>query len=424
MGIVELKNINVTFPISRNESLNVLKNINFTVEEGKIISILGPSGCGKSTLLRVITGLLKPSSGEVYYRGKKQETVNNKMAMVFQNFALFPWKTVWDNIAVGIRDPNTENADDMIKKVIDMVGLEGFEDVYPKSLSGGMRQRVGIARALVSSPEVLCMDEPFSALDVLTAENLREELMDLWLSKKTSLVDIILVTHNIIEAVYMSDEIVIMSPNPGSVQLVYKNTLSYPRDQNSPLFLKTVEAIRNYLTRNIIPDIPELKIHEQLLPIPNATVSEVIGLLEVLEDNQGKVEMFALSERINRRFTVVMLIATAAEFLGFVETPLRYVVLTKIGKKFLDADINERKEIFRVQLLRLPIVKIFVRFIKGKGGDISTDEAKKFLRKKLPKEKPNTVLRPLLNFCMYAEILDYDSRDEEISINPDIQIEV
>ncbi len=422
MGIIELKNINVTFSIAKAETLNVLTNINLSIDEGKIVSILGPSGCGKSTLLRIITGLLKPTEGEVFYKGKKQVGVNENMAMVFQNFALFPWKTVWDNIAIGMRDIKTSNKNDMINHVIDIVGLEGFEDVYPKSLSGGMKQRVGIARALVSNPEILCMDEPFSALDVLTAENLREELMDLWFSKRTSLDGIIIVTHNIIEAVYMSDEVVIMSSNPGKVELVYKNDLSYPRDQNSPMFLKTVDAIRNYLTKNIMPDIPHLKIHEQLLPIPNATVGEVIGLLEVLEDSQGKIEMFDLSERINRRFTVAMIIATAAELLGFVETPFRYIVLTKIGKRFLDADINERKDIFRLQLLRLPLVKMFIDFIKKNNNNVNTDEAKRFIRKKLPKEKSNAVLKSLLHFCMYAEILDYDSRDDEISMNPDISI--
>ncbi|WP_022669727.1 nitrate/sulfonate/bicarbonate ABC transporter ATP-binding protein [Hippea alviniae] len=424
MEIIKLENINMIFPISKSESLTVLENISLSIEEGKIVSILGPSGCGKSTLLRIITGLLKPTKGKVFYKGKVQSGVNDKMAMVFQNFALFPWKTVWDNIAIGIRNREIRNKDEMIKRVIDIVGLEGFEDVYPKSLSGGMKQRVGIARALVSNPEILCMDEPFSALDVLTAENLREELMDLWLSRKTSLKGIVIVTHNITEAVYMSDEIIIMASRPGRVQLVYKNKLSYPRDQNSADFLKIVDAIRNYLTKNIIPDEPYTKIHEQLLPIPNATVGEVIGLLEVLEDNDGKIEMFELSERINRRFTVAMIIATAAELMGFVQTPFRYIVLTNTGRKFLDADINERKEIFRTELLKLPIVKIFVKFIKENNGSINSKEAKKFLRKKLPKEKPNSVLKPLLNFCMYAEILDYDSRDDEISINPDIPIKI
>ncbi len=424
MLTIEVKGVDVVFPMGASDRLTVLKNINLQIGEGRVVSILGPSGCGKSTLLRVITGLLKPTAGEVYYRGELQKGVNNRMAMVFQNFALFPWKTVWENIELGLRHTSGEDPKRMIRRVIDMVGLEGFEDVYPKSLSGGMKQRVGIARALVSNPEILCMDEPFSALDVLTAENLREEMLDLWLEGRTSLVNIIMVTHNITEAVYMSDEIVIMSANPGSVQLVYNNTLPYPRQPNSPVFLKTVEAIRNYLTRHIIPDIPETKIKSQILPIPNVTVSEVIGLLEVLLDNDGKMDLFALSEKVNRRFSAVMMIATAAEFLGFVETPLKFVILTRLGKRFLDSDVNTRKEIFRQQLLGLPIVKLFVGYIKKNGGKVSFEEARRFLKEKLPKEKPSSLLRPLLNFCMYAEILDYSSPDNEISINPDIEIEV
>ncbi len=424
MEVLKLENVNVVFPVSKGEKLEVLKDINFSVSDGKVVSLLGPSGCGKSTLLRVITGLLEPNRGSVLYRGEPQRGVNEKMAMVFQNFALFPWKTVWGNIAVGIKDPDVKNPDKMIERAIDMVGLEGFEEVYPKNLSGGMKQRVGIARALVSNPEVLCMDEPFSALDVLTAENLREELLDLWLAKKTSLLNIIIVTHNITEAVYMSDEIVIMSSNPGRVQLVYENRLPYPRDPNSPQFLKIVEVIRNYLTRHILPDLPEGKIYEQLLPLPNVTIGEVIGLLEILEDNNGKMDLFSLSERINRTFSVVMLIATAAEFLGFVETPLKYVVLTKLGKRFLDADINERKEIFRIQLLKLPLVKEFVRFVRSSGGSVDSEEAREFLSRKLPNERPSDLLKPLLDFCLYAEILDYDSKDDEISINPDVKIEV
>ncbi len=424
MEVLKLENVNVVFPVSKGEKLEVLKDINLSVSDGKVVSLLGPSGCGKSTLLRVITGLLEPNRGSVLYRGEPQRGVNEKMAMVFQNFALFPWKTVWGNIAVGIKDPDVKNPDKMIERAIDMVGLEGFEEVYPKNLSGGMKQRVGIARALVSNPEVLCMDEPFSALDVLTAENLREELLDLWLAKKTSLLNIIIVTHNITEAVYMSDEIVIMSSNPGRVQLVYENRLPYPRDPNSPQFLKIVEVIRNYLTRHILPDLPEGKIYEQLLPLPNVTIGEVIGLLEILEDNNGKMDLFSLSERINRTFSVVMLIATAAEFLGFVETPLKYVVLTKLGKRFLDADINERKEIFRIQLLKLPLVKEFVRFVRSSGGSVDSEEAREFLSRKLPNERPSDLLKPLLDFCLYAEILDYDSKDDEISINPDVKIEV
>ena len=421
MALIEAKNINMVFAMSKTEELKVLEEITLSIDEGKIVSVLGPSGCGKSTFLRIITGLLKPTGGEIYYKGKKQVGVNDNMAMVFQNFALFPWKTVWENIEIGIKNLDS-NVEDRIKHAIDMVGLEGFEEVYPKNLSGGMKQRVGIARALVSNPEVLCMDEPFSVLDVLTAENLREEVMDLWFSGSTTLKNIIIITHNITEAVYMADEIVIMSTKPGRIELVYDNNLPHPRIQNSPQFLKIVETIRSYLTRHIVPDEPQKKIFNQILPIPQTTVSEVIGLLEILEDNDGKVDMFELSEKVHRRFTSVMLISTTAEFFGLVETPLKWVVLTKIGKRFLDADVNLRKEIFRTQLLKLPIIREFVRFIQGNDNVVSFSGARAFLKGLLPKEKSLTILKTILNFCMYAEILDYDSRENEISLNQDIEI--
>ncbi len=423
MALIEVKNINMVFPLSKTEELKVLEDITLSIGEGEIVSILGPSGCGKSTFLRIITGLLKPTEGEVYYKGTKQLGVNDSMAMVFQNFALFPWKTVWENIEIGIKNP-ISSAEDRIRRVIDMVGLEGFEEVYPKNLSGGMKQRVGIARALVSSPEVLCMDEPFSALDVLTAENLREEVMDLWFSGDTELKNIVIITHNVTEAVYMADKIVIMSTKPGRIELVYDNNLPHPRIQNSHQFLKVVETIRGYLTRHIVPDEPQKKIFKQILPIPPTTVSEVIGLLGILEDNDGKIDMFELSEEIHRRFTSVMLISTTAEFLGFVETPLKWVVLTKMGRKFLDADVNLRKEIFRMQLLKLPVVKEFVKFIKENDNEVNFNEAKAFLKRLLPKEKTAIVLKTVLNFCMYAEILDYDSRENEISLNAYIEIKV
>ena len=423
MCLIEVKDVSMIFAMQKGDMLKVLEDIDLSIDEGEIISILGPSGCGKSTLLRIITGLLKPTKGELYYKGERQIGVNENMAMVFQNFALFPWKTVWENIEVGVKDPNV-NVEEKVKGVIDVVGLEGFEDVYPKNLSGGMKQRVGIARALVSEPEVLCMDEPFSALDVLTAENLREEVMDLWFSGDTSLKNIIIITHNVTEAVYMADKIVVMSSKPGRVELVYNNELPHPRIQNSPQFLKVVEAVRGYLTRHIVPDEPQKKVYQQILPIPPTTVSEVIGLLEVLEDNEGKIDMFELSERIHRRFTTVMIVSTAAEFLGFVETPLKWVVMTKMGEKFLNADVNLRKEIFRIQLLKLPVVKEFVRFLARSDDAVRSYEARDFLKKLIPKERPAVVLKTLLNFCMYSEILDYDSREDEISLNRDIEIRV
>ncbi len=417
--IIELKNVSVEFKMSGKGGHYVgLESINLSIDPGKVVAILGPSGAGKSTLLRVITGLLKPTSGEVYYKGKLQTSVNDKMAMVFQNFALFPWKTVSENIALGIKeDIDPVEKQKMIANVIDMIGLEGFEDVYPREISGGMKQRVGFARALVSKPEVLCMDEPFSALDALTAENLREEILDIWSKGNAGLSNIIIVTHNINEAVYMADDIVILTSNPGSIKAIYHNSLPFPRDQKSSIFLKTVDTIYNVLTANIMPDLPKVEEKEKLAPIPHASVSEIIGLLEVLDDNKGQLDLFDLADEIKRDFGTTISIALAAEMLGFVETPSHDVIFTKLGKRFLDADVNERKLIFKDQILKIPLIKaIFDMIVNSENGTITREECEEFLREKFPNENSEELFDTVINLSMYAELIDYDSRDEEISL--------
>lgn len=416
--IIELKNVTVKFKMSGGNYYVGLESINLRMNAGKVVAILGPSGAGKSTLLRVITGLLKPTSGEIYYNGKPQIGVNGKMAMVFQNFALFPWKTVSENIELGINEYiDPEEGKKMVAHVIDMIGLEGFEDVYPREISGGMKQRVGFARALVSKPEILCMDEPFSALDALTSENLREEILDIWSKGNAGLSNIIIVTHNINEAVYMADDIVILTSNPGSVKAIYHNTLSFPRDQKSVAFLKTVDIIYNVLTANIMPDLPKIQEKEKLAPIPHAGVSEIIGLLEVLDDNKGQLDLFDLADEIKRDFGTTISIALVAEMLGFVETPSHDVIFTKLGKKFLDADVNERKVIFKYQILKIPLVKvIFDMIANSEDGIITREECEEFLVEKFPNENSDELFETVMNLSMYAELIDYDSRDEEISL--------
>ena len=416
--MIRLKDVNMRFKMPGGNYFTALENINLSLNSGKIAALLGPSGCGKSTLLRIITGLLKPSEGEVYYRGKLQNAVNDKMAMVFQNFALFPWMTVKENIELGIKNNgDSEKQDRIIGHIIDVVGLEGFEDVYPKELSGGMKQRVGIARALVSNPEVLCMDEPFSALDALTSENLREEVLDFWSEGTTGLSNILIVTHNINEAVYMADEIFVLASNPGSIKAIYHNSLPFPRDQKSSEFLNTVDMIYNILTQNIMPDVPKAKIYEKIAPIPLVSVSEIIGLLEVLDDNKGRLELFELSDRIKRDFGKTISIALAAEMLGFVDTPRHDVIFTALGKKFLNADVNERKLIFKDQILKIPIIRSVVDLVnQSEDGVITREECEDFLADKLPNERPEELFETIVNFTLYAELLDYDSRDEELSL--------
>jgi len=244
MALLELKNIYQTFPL-KDKEIVVLNNINLSVSEGEYVSLVGPSGCGKSTLLRIVAGLIKPTSGEVWFNGDKIQNVNPYTSFVFQTFGLLPWLDVTENITLGLEAKGINLKERLRKafKYVDLVGLEGFEEAYPRELSGGMKQRVGIARALVMEPTLLLMDEPFTALDVFTAENLRGEIIKLWISGKLSLKCIFMVTHNIEEAIFLSDRIVIMSAHPGEIIGDVKTDLPRPRDRESEDFNKLYDKI-------------------------------------------------------------------------------------------------------------------------------------------------------------------------------------
>src|SRR5215467_1977062 len=236
--------------------LVVLRDVSLAIRAGEVTVVLGPSGCGKSTLLRIMTGLIAPTSGEVLRHGAPLHGVHGGAAIVFQSFALYPWLTVTENVAVGLHRAAIEGAEaaDRIHRAIDLVGLEGFEEAYPKELSGGMKQRVGIARALVGGPELLCMDEPFSALDVLTAESLRAEVYRLWSDGASGLSSILIITHLIEEAVYLGDRIVVMGANPGGIRQEIVNTLPHPRSYRHPEFLQMVERIHDIVTGVHLPE--------------------------------------------------------------------------------------------------------------------------------------------------------------------------
>jgi NitT/TauT family transport system ATP-binding protein len=263
------------------------------------------------------------------------------------------------------------------------------------------------------------MDEPFSALDALTSENLREEVLDFWSEGNTGLSNILIVTHNITEAVYMADEIFILTSNPGNIRSIYHNNLPFPRDQKSAEFLDIVDIIYNILTQNIMPDVPKSKSQEKIIsPIPTVSISEIIGLLEILDDNKGRLELFELSDRIKWDFGKTISIALAAEMLDFVDTPHHDVIFKPLGKNFLDTDINQRKKIFREQILKVPLINAVVNLIKESEDKIITkSECAEFLQEKLPNEHSEELFETIVNFTLYAEILDYDSRDEELSLS-------
>src|SRR5215468_927934 len=278
--LAELRGVSQTFA-SDGRELIVLQDINLTIPPGEVVAVLGPSGCGKSTLLRILTGLLPPSRGEVLCHGEPLRGFHPGAAIVFQSFALYPWLTVTDNVAVGVyrKELPPDEAAERVDRAINLVGLDGFENAYPKELSGGMKQRVGIARALVGGPELLCMDEPFSALDVLTAESLRSEVYGLWTRGDLGLQGMLLITHLIEEAVFLGDRIVIMGANPGTIREILTNPLPHPREYRDPAFISLVDRIHAAITAIHLPDAPParpgLPSRPHLEPLPAAQVEEI-----------------------------------------------------------------------------------------------------------------------------------------------------
>jgi NitT/TauT family transport system ATP-binding protein len=418
--IVELIGIEMRFG-EGDEKMKILEDINLGVRENDVMALLGPSGCGKSTIMRILSGLIQPTSGIVKFRGKVLDGVNPGVAMVFQNFALFPWLSVRENILLGLENatyPNEEK-ERRFQKSIEMVGLDGYSDALPKELSGGMKQRVGIARALIMEPEILCMDEPFSALDVLTGETLRNEIGRIATDPAAGFKSLILVTHNIAEAVYLARNIVVLAAHPGRVQKIVPNPLPYPRDPATPAFQHLVSQIHAILTNSVLHDepsvaepeitAPETPEEAAYAPLPNVTIGEVMGLVQMLGPQPES--LFALSTRLKKDFTTFLSVIKAAELIDLVETPGQSVRLTKAGLAFRNADTKQRKALMRNLLLDLKIFKYFAdRIEQAENGEVTEEEAVKDLTQLFPNERPKILFRHLVGWARYAELFSYDSR--------------
>ena len=419
LPIAEIRNVSKSFLLPKGTEINVLENISLKIDTGEIVALLGPSGCGKSTLMRILTGLIQPSSGEVLAYAKPLSGFHPRASIVFQSFALYPWLTVYENIAMGLEYLHLphEEVSQRVRRVVDMVGLEGFEEAYPKELSGGMKQRVGIARAIVVQPELLCMDEPFSALDVLTAENLRSEVLKLWLDHKVEIKSILFVTHDIREAIFLANRIVIMSANPGSIRVVIPNDLPSPRDIRSPMFLAMIDRIHDIITNAIIPDeaavpVPTAAPAQRLESLPYVSISEIIGLLEILDDQKGTVDVFELATRIGKDFGSTIAVVKSAELLDFVDTPKQIVVLTDTGKKFVAASINERKTLLKQQMLALRLFDLVANMLQRSDGlTISEDVVVEQLAILFPTEDPEKLFETLVGWGRYGELFGYSSDD-------------
>ncbi len=400
--------------------IQVIAPTDLSIVPDEIVALLGPSGSGKSTLLRMLTGLTKPSGGQVFWHEKPIGETPINVSIVFQSFALFPWLTVLDNVEAPLkaRGLDADERRERSLRILDTVGLDGFQAAYPKELSGGMRQRVGFARALVVQPEVLFMDEPFSALDVLTAENLRSELLELWHKKTIPTRSIFLVTHNIEEAVLLADRIIVLGRNPGHVRTDFRVTLPHPRQRKSQFFTQLVDYIYKVLTRPDVapataPENPAVRdqrqMHYQMLP--HARPGGIAGLLELLIDRGGRDDIYRLADELSFEIDDLLPIVDAAQLLGFLKVEEGDAAITAPGREFAESEILAQKEVFRKSALEhVLLLRQITRALSTKNDHTVPEEFfLDMLDEQFSQEETLKQLETAVNWGRYAELFDFDA---------------
>ncbi len=424
--LVSVQNISHFFKRGVTGNLLVLDHVNLNLYNNEIIALLGRSGSGKSTLLRIISGLLTPSEGKVIIDGSPVAGPADGVAMVFQTFALFPWLTVLENVELGLEAqgiPQEERRKRALK-AIDLIGLDGFETAYPKELSGGMRQRVGLARGLVVNPKVLLMDEPFSALDVLTAETLRTDLLDLWCEGRMPIRSILLVTHNLEEAVLMSDRILVLASNPGRIISEIKVNLPQPRNRVDPAFRALVDDIYARMTRKSTA----APAREGIFPgtgismsLPEVSTNTLAGLLETLAEPpfNGKADLPLLAERAQMDVDELFHAAETLQLLRFAELAEGDLKLTDAGRRFVDAGVDERKAQFAQHLVAFVPLAAHIKHILD---DRPSHRApiirfKDELEDAMPEEEAERTLHTVINWARYAELLAFDGESGMVSLD-------
>ena len=419
--LIEVKSVSQEFKLPNGKELKVLENVSLCVNKREVVALLGPSGCGKSTMLRILAGLIPPTKGEVFYHDQPLHDLNTGVSIVFQSFALFPWMTVMENIQTALvsRGFPAGEIEERAQKAIQMVGLAGFEDTYPRELSGGMKQRVGMARALSVDPEILFMDEPFSHVDALTAESLRAEIIDIWAAHDKNPSSILLVSHDIPEVVYMADRIVVLGANPGHLVKIVENKLPRPRDYRSPEFMNKVELLHEIITGHEIPDEPVTAQAPSEAPIaealPDALPSEIVGILEYLDAREGKEDVFKISAETEREFGAVIKVVKAAELLDFVDTPKRMVVLTPDGQRFVKATSQQRQVIWREQLLKLRIFKqVYEMMVKHPRKKLDADLAQEVIIFNLPSENFEKIFETFTHWAQFGNLFAYDEATQKL----------
>jgi NitT/TauT family transport system ATP-binding protein len=344
------------------KQLMAVKDICLSLKAGEFVSLLGPSGCGKSTLLRIVTGLNTATSGTVQYRGQTLKGVNPYATIVFQTFALYPWLTVEENVEIALKARGVPSTirQDRARKLIDTIGLDGFESAYPRELSGGMRQKVGFARALAVEPELLCLDEPFSALDVLSAESLRGELMELWLNKSIPTQAILMVTHNIEEAVLMADRIVVMGKDPGRIVSEIQVHLRHPRHRKDTSFQHLVDSVYAAVAGQTRPETESLGTAPgqpgATQRLPRALLNQLAGLVEKLSDEGGRADLYRIGGELSLELDDLLPIVEAGDLLGFLSVQEGDLLLALLGQTYAEASILARKEMLAGRVLRMPVI--------------------------------------------------------------------
>ena len=427
--IIVLENIAKFFTQRDRQKLLVIDNLNLSLYPGEVVALVGKSGSGKSTLLRIIAGLTQPNTGRVLCHDKEVTEPFPGLSMVFQDFALLPWLTVLQNVELGLEALGVDRKErrERALEAIDMVGMDGFESAYPKELSGGMCQRVGLARALVVDPEIMLMDEPFSALDVLTSDNLRSDLLTLWQSKKTNLKNILIVTHNIEEAVLLADRILIFSSNPGSIRAEVKVNLAHPRSDNERGIHAVMDEIYHQLSLLHDPNkiagvrYKNIGLHYRL---PKVEISELSGLVETLDssDYDRKADLVDLAEDLHLDVDDLFPLTDALEILRFAYIQDGNLVLTDLGGKFASSEILEQKKIFARQLLNhVPLARHIRRVLDERyNQSASQDRFLTELQDSLTEGAAEEVLKVCIEWGRFAEIYAYNFNSGMLSLeDPD-----
>ncbi len=430
-ALLDIHGLQQSFPRADGGEHLVLDGVELSLTQGQIVGLLGRTGSGKSTLLRLIAGLAQPSGGTVTYLGDPVHAPAPGIAMVFQSFALFPWLTVLENVQLGLEALGLPEAE--IRKralaAIDLIGLDGYESAYPRELSGGMRQRVGFARALVVHPNILLMDEPFSALDVLTAETLRTDFLELWGDGKLPIKGVIMVTHNIEEAVLMCDRILLFSSNPGRITSEIAVDLKQPRNRLDPQFRDLVEKIYVAMTART-PTMPQIGTVADRAPaatmntvLPRVSANLLSGLIETLAvpPFNGNADLPVLADELHMESDELLPVAELLQMLRLAEIEGGDIKLTDTGKQFVELGTDDRKKLFQRQLFSYVPLAAHIRHVLQERANHVAPKSRFFdeLEDHMSSEDVELTLRAVIGWGRYAEAFAYDDDSGTFSLeNP------